>query len=115
MKNQRRAKRTRSAQTIRVTNSITGENAGQVGNLSERGMMLVTREKVGDEALFQFAFELPDQKGRQRQIEVGVQENWSSAANLPNHYWVGFQFIDIAPEAAMLLSEWLEEPANHVG
>lgn len=114
MRDNRRAKRTQSIQTIQVTDTMTGEAAGQVGNLSERGLMLVTKRKVLEGALFQFSFDLPDSKGKRQRIEVGAQESWSNSAQVPGTWWVGFQFIDLADEGVALLAEWLKEPSNHV-
>ena len=60
----RRAPRRRAEGIIQVTNAITGDSAGRIGNLSIDGMMLVTERPGRDDALYQYSFQLPDERGR---------------------------------------------------
>ncbi len=103
----RRSPRKTAHVTIHVTNAMTGEPMGHIGNLSADGMLLVCNRKVADNALYQFSFELIDAEGIPRMIEVGVHEQWSEAANVPGHFWVGFQFIDVDPQDVTTISSWL--------
>ncbi|MBX3690760.1 PilZ domain-containing protein [Dokdonella sp.] len=106
-KHRRRSPRKTAHVAINVTNAMTGEPMGRIGNLSADGMLLVCNRKVADNALFQLSFELVDADGVPRMIEVGVHEQWSEPANMPGHFWVGFQFIDVAPEDVATISSWL--------
>jgi PilZ domain len=109
----RRAPRLRAEATIQVVNSITGEAAGRIANLSIDGMMLVTDRPARDDALYQFTFQLPDQRGQLRQLEIGMHEQWSEEAGVPGQHWVGLRFIDISPEDHALLQAWLERGRAH--
>ncbi len=104
----RRSRRKRAPDNIEVTNSLTGEVVGFVGNLSVDGMLLIANRKLPDNALFQFSFALPDAAGAPRSIEVGVHEQWSEPAKTTGQYWSGFRIIDIAPDDRSLLSAWVE-------
>src|SRR5262249_16934596 len=69
MAEHRRAPRVAAGEAIQVTNAITGEIAGRVGNLSVDGMMLVANRPAREDALYQFAFDLVDDRGRRHTLE----------------------------------------------
>jgi len=104
----RRSRRKRAQDNIEVTNSLTGELVGSVGNLSVDGMLLIANRQLPENALFQFNFELPGADGAPRRIEVGVNEQWSEPAQTPGQHWAGFRIIDIAPEDRAALTGWVE-------
>ena len=103
----RRAPRVRAGEAIQVTNAITGEIAGRVGNLSSDGMMLVSEHPAREDALYQFSFSLPDARGRLHVLEIGMHEQWIEPASVPGQHWVGLRFIDIASEDQAVLNAWL--------
>ena len=103
----RRSPRKPPGVIIQVTNTLTGEVIGRLGNISAEGMMLIGNTSVVDDALYQLQFHLPDEHGRLHPIEVGVHEQWSEEASVPGQQWVGFRFIDIGPEDAVVLRNWL--------
>ena len=47
-----------------------------------------------------------------RAIEVGVHEQWSEPANVPGQFWIGFQFIDVAPQDLATIESWLGDNAD---
>lgn len=103
----RRSPRKPPGVIIQVTNVMTGEVLGRLGNISAEGMMLVANQPIVDDALYQVLFNLPDEHGRLHPIEVGVHEQWSEQANVPGQHWVGFRIIDIAPADSAVLTDWL--------
>lgn len=109
MTEHRRAQRKRADIVIQVTNAITGEIMGRIGNLSAEGLMLITSRPVRDDALYQFIFHLPNDHGPPHTVEVGAHEQWSEPASAPGQYWAGFRFIDISEADAAVLGQWLSE------
>lgn len=105
----RRSRRKRVPQAIQVTNSLTGETVGQIGNLSVDGMLLIASRKLPENALFQFNFELPGADGALRRFEIGVHEQWAEPASVPGQFWSGFRIIDIAPEDRTALAAWVDK------
>ncbi len=104
----RRSQRKRSQQNIEVTDAITGEAIGVVGNLSVDGMLLIANRALPDNALFQLRFDLPGQAGAApRRFEIGVHELWSEPAKVSGQYWAGFRIIDIGPEDRAALAAWV--------
>lgn len=108
----RRSRRKQTGQSIEVTNSLTGETIGQIGNLSVDGMLLIAHRHIADDALFQLNFVLPGSQP-ERRIEVGVHEQWGEPAKTPGQFWSGFRIIDIAPDDRIALSAWVEKHDEH--
>jgi len=73
MTEHRRSQRKRAHHAIQVTDAISGQQVGHVGNLSIDGMLLITSRKLPEDALFQFHFDLPSGvSGKAHQLELGV-------------------------------------------
>jgi hypothetical protein len=104
----RRAPRRRADEVIQVTNAITGEAAGQLVNLSIDGMMLASHRPAREDALYQFSFQLPDERGRLQHVEIGMHEQWTEQAAVPGQHWIGLRFIDLSPEDQALVQGWLD-------
>ena len=109
MNEYRRSLRKAAYVTIPVSNKMTGEVMGRIGNLSADGMLMVCDAPVVDGALFQLGFELTNAQGRPQAIDVGVQEMWAEAANVPGQYWSGFHFIDISGKDLEAIESWIGE------
>jgi hypothetical protein len=103
----RRLPRKRPDVALQVTDAMTGEIVGRLGNVSMDGMMLVAHGPIVEDGLYQFLFHLPDAHGRLHPIEVGVHESWIEAASTRDQVWAGFRFIDISADDERLLREWL--------
>ena len=108
----RRARRKRAQETIEVTDTMTDQVVGRIGNISETGMMMLATVHMMDDALFQLRFSLPDGSARGRAVEIGSHQLWSDAANVPGQFWAGFRFIDMSPEDAAHLKAWIEQPGG---
>ncbi len=109
----RRSQRKRARHAIQVTNAITGQTVGNVGNLSIDGMLLISPQLLRDDALYQFRFPLPSGATAQlHTLEVGVHEQWSEPANVPGQFWTGFRIIDISPEDYNVLHDWVMSPGG---
>ena len=112
MNEYRRSPRKAAYVTIPVTNKMTGEVMGRIGNLSADGMLMVCDEVIADSALFQLGFELTNAQGHPQPIDVGAQEMWAEAANVPGQYWSGFHFIDISDNDLEAIESWLGNLGN---
>lgn len=93
---------------IEVTDSITGEPLGRIGNLSRNGMMLICPRTLNDGALYQLHFRLPDTSGAGTEIEAGVHAMWLDHAATNDYQWAGMRIISISAAAAERLDRWLE-------
>lgn len=104
----RKMPRRRPEIALQVTDAMTGEVVGHLGNLSLEGMMLVAQAPIVEDGLYQLTFQLPDAHGRLHPIEVGAHELWSEATNIRGHAWVGLRLIDISPDDQRMMRDWLK-------
>ncbi len=107
MNDKRRLPRKRPDVPLQVTDAMTGELVGRLGNLSMEGMMVIANGPVVEDGLYQFIFHLPDVHGQLHRFEVGVHESWTEAAGTRDQIWAGFRFIDINADNVTMLSDWL--------
>ncbi len=90
--------------TVEVIDTMTGDRIGQLGNLSVGGMLLMASTPLGEDALYQLRFELPDSPGDA--IEVGAHVLWCDAASAPGQSWAGIRFLGLEPSTTQRLREW---------
>lgn len=111
MNEKRRSDRKSIDSIILVTDAITDQPVGRIGNLSTTGLMLIGPQPMNDDALYQLRFDLPGRGNESRRtLEVGVHEQWAEEAAIPGQYWSGLRFIDIGDEDAAALARWLDSP-----
>lgn len=108
----RRARRRKVGFDIDVTDTMTGYVVGKLSNLSETGMLLVLGQPLVSDALYQFRFSLPSERGGARPVEVGAHELWADEAAAPGQVWTGFRFIDVSPEDVAYIREWVDAPGS---
>ncbi|MFC4728003.1 PilZ domain-containing protein [Coralloluteibacterium thermophilus] len=111
MNEYRRSRRRSAAHPIAVRDAMTGEEVGRIGNLSESGLLLIGGAPLTEDALYQFRFTLEVGDVR-RTLEVGAHQLWSDSASTPGQFWVGFRFIDIAPDAVAHVRAWIDAPGG---
>ena len=93
---------------IEVTDSITGDRLGRVGNLSRSGLMLFCRIALTDDALYQLTLAVP---GHAETLEIGVHTMWTQAAATGGYQWSGHRIISIDDAGAKLLERWIQRDA----
>ena len=106
----RRAKRKRITSPAVVTDVITRQPIGHLGNLSSTGMLLIGTRQPRSEAIYQVSIALPS-SGRSMMdshpIEVGIQEQWHAPAASPGQIWAGYRVLAISDADAARLEAWL--------
>jgi len=115
MNNKRRAPRKQPDKAVPVTDTMTGRVVGQLGNLSNEGMLLLAEHPMTDAAIYQLAFELRGPDGRVSPFEIGMQELWADPATASGQVWIGFRFIDIAEGDRKRLGAWLQRASDFAG
>ncbi|RDI98493.1 PilZ domain-containing protein [Dyella solisilvae] len=109
---QRRALRKRANFTAVVTDVISGQPIGHLGNLSANGMLLISAHPPRSEAVYQVSVSLPGLGSSAQTIEVGIQEQWHELAASPGQIWAGYRIVAIDDADAALLDAWLEQPGQ---
>jgi hypothetical protein len=97
---------------MEVSDTITEETVGCLGNVSVGGMSLIANRPLIDDALYQFRFSLPDDVGDTQSLEVGAHVLWVDDASAPGQSWVGLRFIGLSPEATRRLRVWTAQDAH---
>ncbi len=100
----RRAPRRHVSDVVPVIDTMTDGVVGQLGNLSETGMLLIASAPLLEDALYQLRFHL---SGRGQALNVGVHLLWSVAANTPGQSWCGFRFLTISDEQRAFIRDWV--------
>lgn len=108
----RRKPRRQIAAAILVTDAMTGEGLGRIGNLSESGMLLVGERDLQEDALYQFQFSLASESGDRGDFELGAHLLWKEPHGAPGMYWMGFRFLGVPEDRLMRLRSWIEEDAG---
>jgi hypothetical protein len=112
MNEHRRKPRRHPDHMIGVLDVMTEALVGRIGNLSETGMLIQADQPLVDDGLYQFRFAVHDRAGVRHALEVGAHHLWSEPAGMPGQSWVGFRFIDISPDDAKRLGEWVDEDSD---
>ena len=107
MNEYRRKHRRNPDRTVEVQDVMTEQVVGRIGNLSETGILIQADKPLTDDALYQFRFTLHDPNGKRHAYEVGAHHLWSEQDTPHGVMWIGFRFIDISPDDATHLREWV--------
>ncbi|MGH8030356.1 MAG: PilZ domain-containing protein [Arenimonas sp.] len=108
----RRAKRRKVGYNVEIVDLMTEEVIGRLSNLSETGMLIIARQRLLNDALYQLRMRLPDAGGVERTIDIGSHELWSDDAAAPGQIWTGFRFIDISQVDMTFLRDWVDAPGS---
>lgn len=111
MNEYRRAKRRKANEAIEIVDVMTGAPIGQLSNLSETGMLLMLRQRLTSDALYQLHFRLPGSVGEWQAVEVGAHELWADDS-AGGQVWSGFRFIDVSMQDAARIRDWVESPGS---
>lgn len=108
-KNLRRHRRHSINEAIAVTDLMTDEIIGRIGNLSESGMLLLASVPLVDDALYQLQFVLHDAQLHAHKIELGAQVLWQDGNAQSWMGWVGLRFFAIPSGQQQTLKQWLAD------
>jgi hypothetical protein len=109
----RRAKRRKVGYNVEVVDLMTEEVVGRLSNLSETGMLMIARQRMASDALYQFRLRIPDTSGMEHILDVGAHELWSDEAAAPGQIWTGFRFIDLAQNDIAFIRDWVDAPGSN--
>lgn len=108
----RRARRRKVMDRILVTDTMTDAVIGNIGNLSETGILLLASKLLVEDALYQLRFYLPNLQSRVGDFEVGAHLLWQDRASAPGQSWTGFRFIAVPPAQGEALRKWIDSPGG---
>lgn len=106
----RRSRRRRVDERVEVVDTMTEQAVGQLGNVSESGLLLLASTTLQDDCLYQLRFTLSDRIGNRNVFEVGVHLLWQSGQAPPGQAWTGFRFLSLEDMQLERLREWIDAP-----
>ncbi len=86
---------------------MTDRIVGQLGNVSETGMLLLANTPLVEDALYQVRFTLVGTGQQRGPVEVGVHLLWQERASAAGKAWAGFRFINLPEPGRQHLRDWL--------
>lgn len=93
MSNQRRIQRHQLPYYLNVFNRHTDKPLGFIGNLSEGGLMLISRYPMMLQERFDMRLKIPGQVGQLRFVDFSAISLWSREDVTPGSYDTGFELI----------------------
>ena len=105
----RRSRRRRVEERVEVIDAMTDHLLGQLGNISDSGLLLLASAALHDDCLYQLRFTLAD-RGARVAFEIGAHLLWQNAAAAPGQAWMGFRFLSLEDGQLDRLREWIDAP-----
>lgn len=109
MQERRKQTRYKVTQALAVHDVDRDRVLGHLIDLSLEGLMLITRETLPVNRVFQMSLELPAEMAPERAAVFGAESMWMDASGDAEHYWVGLHIIDISPENHARLKRLIDE------
>jgi len=99
MNDRRKHVRKRPTGLITVYDITTGDNLGQLANITSEGLMLISQTQIPVGGVFQLQMLLDTPINGVGKVDFGAESLWTSdAGGAKSYYWTGFQIIDISSE-----------------
>ncbi|WP_133500681.1 PilZ domain-containing protein [Cognatilysobacter terrigena] len=106
----RRSRRRRVDDRVEVIDQMTERSVGQLGNISESGLLLLASAPLHEDCLYQLYFVLSDRAGNRHAFEIGAHLLWQNAASAPGQAWTGFRFLSLDDGQIERLRDWIDAP-----
>ena len=111
MSEHRRQPRRFAADVVQAYDANEGSTLGTLVNITTQGLMLVGQVPIADRSVYQIDMLFPLPNGEHEKLSFGAESLWCSRAT-EEHYWTGFQIIDISEESTKSILELTEDWAT---
>lgn len=91
---QRRVERHQLGSYLQVFNRHSGRPMGYLGNISRRGMMLISDLPVMLGSMYELQLRLPAANGAVESFDFTAMSHWCRPDSNPGHYDSGFSIVD---------------------
>lgn len=92
---------------IRVTNRLSNEPMGVIGDISFGGLRLVTKEPLAVGGCYEIRLQVPEREGRVREVDIAVICQWIRRVPLRKSFNVGLALDRPSSEFVDLVSRLL--------
>lgn len=94
----RKSERIDVTDVVRVIDKPTGQEIGQLVNISEEGIMIMGSQPIAENSIMQLSLVFGSESNPQSDISIGVESLWSQSGSEDTNYWTGFYIIDISEQ-----------------
>jgi len=106
MDNKRKQARKVANIILEASDHHTGQSLGQIVNITTEGLLLISREPIAIDTVFQMDMHLTDPV---ETLSFGATALWSSPARQEGRFWTGFHIIDISQDTIKVIEEMVED------
>lgn len=94
----RKSERIDVTDVVRVIDKPTGQEIGQLVNISEEGIMIMGSQPIAENSIMQLSLVFDSESSPHADISIGVESLWSQSSSEDANYWTGFYIIDISEQ-----------------
>ena len=89
----RKSERIAITEVVRVIDKPSGQEIGQLVNISEEGIMIMGSQPIAENSIMQLSLLFDGEP----EMSIGVESLWSQSSGEASH-WTGFYIIDISEQ-----------------
>jgi hypothetical protein len=94
---------------LRVFDQQTDQLLGNIVDISENGLMLISDRALETDKEFEMWVDMPTEEGDRERLHLRAVSRWSGKDVNPDFYDTGFQIIDADPETLYRLQQLIDE------
>ena len=102
-------------QNIIVFDLRTIKPLGRLININVGGMLLLSEQPIPLEEHYRVSFSLPRIISGRTTVRCHLESLWSDNATVPDHYWTGFQIIDLQSKDAESIELLIQHCGRAIG
>ena len=106
---QRKRKRTRLIYHFRAFDEASGDALGYIGDVSEKGFLVVHERDIALNTNFSLSIEVPLDDGDRGRVSVQAVSVWSRQDRNPEFKNTGFAFVEPSEQAIAGIQAMIEE------
>ena len=103
MKDKRKSKRRYLLYYMRIYDTTTRQQIGNLVDITEQGMMIVGEHPIPEGQISHLRMELSNEVSNKPNMEFSARSKWCKPDVTPNMYNTGFEILDLAPEDAEII------------
>ena len=101
--NRRKLERRDVDVSVIVQNGVDDESLGQLVNIHEEGLMLMTPDALDTEAVYQLELVLSSPINNCDRIPLVADCLWQSPASSDGAHWVGFKILEVSNKSIEMI------------
>ena len=108
MQERRKHPRKQTRKRLEVFDVNTDQRIGNLVDISMGGIMLISNRLVEVNSVYQLSLRIPEDYDGEKDINFGGEVLWTETTHDIQQHWVGFEIIDISPEAGKRIDQLIK-------